>query len=397
MSRLYNHHSQQRGFLGFPLPMAKGVRLIVLLWGALLFLFTLLGSSSLLHSPIQPLYLITAVIAPSLLFLLFTLLRAKSLLGMLFIWLTNLLPNRFKPSVIDEEYLSPEQIRRLLKFIAHFSWSLIFLGFLVGFLLHFSIRHYDFILSSTLFPNSPKFYQSVVGAIDLLPNLLGISPITPELIESTLTGALTEEENAKWARWVLLILLFYGFIPRVLFMLMAAHSFKRVMKHQPRTPRPQIKKGERFLDKAAKTPVIEREKKSFFTGRGEAAIALDYAFDDLPSGVKSIQDRTAFTAFEAKLKAAPLEKLSLYIDPNLTPDRGLLRRIMRLLNLSHQGEIILYGEGTEERKREWQRRLGPLLSKNETVIELNPLNRRVETLSQNQPTSPNLEEKHETV
>lgn len=354
------------------MPVAKKIRVALSLWALLLFLLTILGSGSLLHSPIQPLYLISGVIAPSLFFLLFTLLRAKSLFGSFFIWISERLPERFKPRGLDAESLTPKQISKFIKLIAHLSWATIFLGISVGFLIHFAIRQYDFILSSTLFPNNPHFYQTLISGFDLVPKFLGITPITPELIHNTLAQNLHEIENAKWARWILLIVIFYGFIPRALLMIMTAISLKFLMKNRPQASPYRVRKVFTALDKAKTKPVIERSKKRISSGSGQYLVALDFAHEITIPNTVVLNHREEIQAFTAKLTATPAEQITLLIDAALTPDRGLLRRIIRLLNATIHGHVALIG-GNETRRKEWSEKLLPLLRHNETIAEYKSL------------------------
>ncbi len=373
--------------------MKTQIPVLIGVWVLFLMAITFLGSRSLLQSPIQPLYLVSLLILPSLLFLGFTLFGGVSLLAKLFTNIATILWNRRQKKVADA---SPSQNEMLYKggalidqhrhfryffsFIAHLSWSVIFTATLLSFALQFSLKAYPFVLSSTLFPTDAPLYHSLLIGIDALPALIGkpfgALPITEMLITESLNQTMPAELTAFWARWVLKMIAVYGMLPRVFFAIYHYIRFKGALntalheerRIQAQTPISHIK----TLEKAQAKPVVSRDEKKtreLRKGSGYAAIALDmdeaWAID---ARIQYLNTLETFKAFEERIQSAPLETLDLFIDASHTPDRGILRRITRLLNHTKTANLYCICQTPEEsRFTEWHQKLTPLLGDRELL------------------------------
>lgn len=371
MTRLNNSlQNQSNPFesgMALPFPLSKG---FITLFALLLLLVTLTGSSALLSSPIHPIGLVLGILLPAYLFLLFALIRQHSLFSALFLFLQKQLlklQKQIEKSSAPQTAFNadPKALGLLTKVIMHSAWSIIFIGLLIGLFFQLTLKQYHFNLYSTLFPYSSNLYFTIINLFNFLPNLLFGELISADLIRSTLKGTPSASDNAIWARWILLMILIYGLLPRLLFLLVAYLKYQSYQKHCLYNHKQQAQTN--IIDPAKTRPISERSPKTILKGVGDSAIALDFSLP-LPTHIKIINDRTAFNALQERLKISPLAALTLYIDASLTPDRSLLRRIYTLLNCAVNNTIILVESGQHQRTNEWQHKLQPHLLENETIM-----------------------------
>ncbi len=375
-SKLAKHKDQLASQIGAV--SLRPSKMVIALFALILVVITLSGSSALLSSPIHPIALVLGILIPSYLFLIFALVRKHSLFSDLLLFLQkqlNKLRHYFHhdQSVTatnkDITSLSPSdkiQLMRTMKSIMHFSWLIIFITLIVSFFFQFSLKQYSFHLYSTLFPHENGLYYQIIAILDYLPSLFHQSLITPEIIEHSLNSTPSAIENATWAKWIILMIFYYGLLPRLILFLFAYIPYRRYRAVIPPTVASATQTLTHIIDPAKARPQTLRPTKEVTTGRHQMQVALDYAYS-LPPEIKIINDRQAFNALELALKQAPLAHLILYIDSELTPDRSLLRRIYTLMNLSLNNEIVLLGGEDRSRLQEWQEKLQSNLYENEIL------------------------------
>ncbi len=351
---------------------------VVTLFALILILITISGSSALLSSPIHPIALVLGILIPAYLFLIFALIRKHSLFSDLLLLLQKQISKlqhhlQNGKSASTNHKTTPTlsaadsaQLMRLMKSIMHFSWLMIFLALIISFFFQFTLKQYQFHLYSTLFPQENGLYYQIIAILDYLPNFFHQSLITPEIIEHSLNNDPSAIENAAWAKWVILMILYYGLIPRLIFFLFSYLPYRRHRQITPPTVASVTQTITHIVDPAKARPQTLRPAKTITFGEHQMEVALDYAYPLSPQ-IKIINDRKAFNALQQALEQAPLAHLTLYIDSELTPDRSLLRRIYTLLNLSLNNEIILIEGSDHSRIQEWQTKLQPNLYENEIL------------------------------
>lgn len=375
------NYKDNKGVQAKPHPSAKGSsqalpfnlsRGIITLFSIILALLTISASGSLLSSPIHPIALVLSILIPAYLFLIFALIRKHSLFADLLIFLQKQaiklqsLTQKITSKNEDPAFKAdPILLLRLTKVIMHYAWSIIFAALIIGLFFQFTLKQYHFNLFSTLFPDESGFYFTIIQVMNWFPALLMGELISPELIESSLNKTLTDGENAVWARWIIIMILIYGLLPRLILLFFAR---RRYQKHKNEHPEADsiIQGIEKLIDPAKAQPKHERLPKLITNGEGSRALALDYA-GALTSEITIINDRNSFNQLQEQLTQKPLHSLKIYIDSSLTPDRSLLRRIYILMNLSISNEIILIDNSPHSRVKEWQEKINPNLLENETI------------------------------
>lgn len=366
------HHDLSLGCgLALPFPLSKGVISFAAL---LLLILTISGSGALLTSPIHPIGLVLGILIPAYLFLIFALIRRHSLFSAILFFLQKQL-SRFQNQNSHTESIhnktpaftpDPKALQLLAKLVMHSAWLIIFVGLLISLFFQFTLKQYQFNLYSTLFPYDSGLYQQIIQIFNYLPNLIFGELISNQLIISSLKGAPGPLENAQWARWILLIIALYGLLPRVLLMLWALRNYRHYQRHCAKQ-KPDAHQNATIVDAAKVKPQSERAPKQVTTGSGHNAIALDFVHQ-LPKTIQIVNNRNQFSDLKALLTNQPLQSLTIYLDASLTPDRGLLRRLYTLLNLSISNTIILVESNAQNRTNEWQQKITPNLFQHEKLL-----------------------------
>lgn len=354
--------------LSQPSPISKG---IINLCALLLLIITISGSSTLLTSPIHPIGLLLGILISAYLFLIFSLIRRHSIFSTVLFFLQKQFTkiqsqaSKISPSTTTSALdTDPKKLLLLTKIIMHCAWSIIFVGLLIGLFFQFTLQQYQFNLYSTLFPYESGVYLQIIDIINYLPSIIFGELISEQLIINSLQGLSSPADNAIWARWILLMLTLYGLLPRIILSLFAYYHYRQYQRST--LQQPPAKTDSTILDPAIKQPISDRMPKTITAGFGERHIALDFAYP-LNQKITIINDRAAFTAIKDQLTNAPLDRLTLYIDSSLTPDRSLLRRIYSLLNLSRHNTLILVTSEGHSRLNEWQQKIEPNLEPDEQI------------------------------
>ncbi len=375
-NHLYKTSNPQSGALGsgqaLPFPLSKGV---ISFAAILLFILTISGSGALLSPIIHPLGLVLSILIPAYLFLIFALIRRHSLFSSILFFLQKQLlklqaqhqetaddPTRSKLKISFQP--DPKALQLLTKVIMHSAWLIIFIALVISLFFQFTLKQYQFNLYSTLFPGESSLYQQILQIINYLPNLIFGELISSQLIIQSLKGATSALDNAIWARWILIMVIIYGLLPRLLLTLIAYQKYRR---YQQQCAAQTASSSTTIIDAAKIPPKSERPKKRITQGNGTMHIALDFS-QGLPAAITIINDRHAFTALNHQLTDSPLAELTLYIDAALTPDRSLLRRIYTLLNLSVKNTVILIESDHHLRTEEWLQKITPNLLHQEEIL-----------------------------
>lgn len=357
-------------------PFSKGVFGFC---GILLFLITIISSTSLLSSPIHPIALVLGILVPAYFFLLFALIRKHSLFTTLLLvfqkWIHRFQEKQasIKNNLQNQSFnitFDPQLLLLLSKVIMHSAWVIIFTAITVSLFFQFTLQQYHFNLASTLFPDDSRVYQHIIHVLNAIPDLIFGELISPEIIDNSLKSNLTDNNisndklsnDKAWAVWVIMMIICYGLLPRIILALWAFRHYRRYQTALLTAERPKAQ----IIDPAAKRPIQERMPKTITKGHGSNQVALDFAHK-LPENILIINDRNTFNHYKDQLVKSPLHDLTIYIDGRLTPDRSLLRRIYTLMNLSINNTIILV-ESTQSRTDEWQQKLTPNLYPNESII-----------------------------
>lgn len=346
-------------------------RLLLIGWLLLIALMTAFGAGTLLNDPIHPLYLLLSSTFLPLLLLLFMLLGGTSLLGSLLLTLTQNIghtPLQHTPYKIG----SKRPLLTVANLVGHLSWLVIFTILLGTLFIKFSLQHYQFYLSSTLFAQGAELYPLLFSLIDTLPKLLHLPTITPELLEKTLNNSpnllLNDAERAEWARWLLSSITLYGWLPRSIMVLYSLYQLKRLQREYT----PKIHMESRIISDAQRPSVMRQKGKSIKNGAQQYYVALDFLPERFPLHqfpLQYLNDRQSFKSFQLQIARRPAAILHLFIDRTQTPDRSLLRRLATLMDHAERCYIAVTlprnESSTPERDQQWRDLITPLLQRGE--------------------------------
>ena len=338
-------------------PIMRHWRIIFFLWIILTALSSGFGLSSRVISPLHPPYFVLIAILPSTLFLIISLITAHSFFSQLFIGLKNLI---FKN---DSPY-QPTQglpVRYIVQLISNTTWITILLTSLVVLFFKFTFQHFDFYLGNT-FTESRDITEIIIRYLNFIPEKLGFIQFDYKLIEASfIKGSLDDVARSMWAKWIIIMILFHGLLPRLL--VLAYYGVRSVLYSPPKA----IISQTAILDKAEEKPLVIRAPKVALKGRDSYQVAVDITDQiHLSSDVIKLNDIESFQQFELKHKAEPIDTIEIFLDGNLMPDRGLLRRVIRLLNLAEHAIIHVLTQD-DYQKSMWQKHLSSILVEGESA------------------------------
>ena len=262
--------------------------------------------------------------------------------------------------------------------LTHLSWLALLCGVVVGMLLAFSFRQYDFVWQTTIL--SPEWFVRVATWMNWAPGMLGMSVPIAEDASGWLTqaGTLVHDRNA-WARWLIVCVLSYGVLPRLmLYVLCAGWMRWRLARLELDLSLPAYQLLARRLrpehdrigvtDAAPATLLHPRRldgRTKVVSDRSAMLVALEMRPDGhwpppLPAEVIDggcIDSRQERKQMRERLALQPPSRLLLACDPALSPDRGALAFLVELAGLVPSCRVWLVGAGQrdgEERLRHWQ-------------------------------------------
>lgn len=336
-------------------PIMRHWRIIFFLWIILTAITSAVSISSLITSPMHPLYFVLMAILPSTLFLIISLITSHSIFSQIFISLKNLI---FKnDSAITFQSKLP--IRYIVQLVSNATWITILLTSIIVLFFKFTFQHFDFYLGNT-FTESKEITESVIRYLNFFPERVGLIAFDYPIIETSfIQNGLDDAARSLWAKWIIIMILFHGLLPRVLVLIY--YGIRSVLYSAPQTTVSQSV----ILDPAVEKPLVIRAPKVKVKGQDSYQVALDITDQiRLSAEIIKLNDIESFQQFELKHKAEPIEKIEIFLDGNLMPDRGLLRRLIRLLNLAESATIHILTQD-EYQKSMWQQHLSSILVEGE--------------------------------
>lgn len=334
-------------------------RIIFILWIILTIITSAIGMNSLITSPIHPIYFVLITLLPSTVFLIISLITSHSFFSQLFIGLTHKLFKTDHANAPTQQF----PIKYVIQLISNSTWLVILITSLIVLLFKFTFQHFDFYLGNT-FTESKNITEQIIHLLNALPSKLQLVSFDEHLIaESFASQNLSDASRSMWAKWTISMIIVYGIVPRFLVLLYFAIRCALYS-----APKQQLNTHINNVDKALSKPLILRGPKPQIHGSGHAQAALDIT-DQIrlsPNTIK-LNDIEAFQQFEQRHKASPLNELDIFLDGNLMPDRGLLRRLIRLLNLSENATIYISTQDSYQ-KSMWEQHLSTLLVEGEQTI-----------------------------
>ncbi len=338
-------------------PIMRHWRIIFFLWIILTIFTSSLGISALITSPMHPIYFVLVAIFPSTLFLIISLITSHSIFGQLFIGLKNLV---FK-SDSAPSFQSKLPIRYIVQLISNATWITILLTSIVVLFFKFTFQHIDFYLGNT-FTESKEITESVIHYLNFFPETLGLINFDYSIIEASfIKDGLNDAARSLWAKWTIIMIFFHGLLPRIL--VFAYYVVRSLLHSEPQA----IVSQPIILDQAVEKPLVIRAPKVEVRGHGHYQVALDITDQiDLNPEIIKLNDIETLQQFELKHKANPIEKIAIFVDGNLMPDRGLLRRMIRLLNLAEHATIHILTQD-DYQKSMWHKHLSSVLVEGEAA------------------------------
>lgn len=338
-------------------PIMRHWRIIFFLWIILTIFTSAFGISSLVISPMHPIYFVLMAILPSTVFLIISLITSHSIFSQLFIGLKNLIFKNDSASTFQSKL----PIRYIVQLVSNTTWITILLTSIVVLFFKFTFQHVDFYLGNT-FTESKEITESVIRYLNFFPEKLGFINFDYKIIEASfIKDGLNDAARSLWAKWTIIMILFHGLLPRILVFGYYVVRSLSYSKPQSTVSQPII------LDQAEEKPLVIRAPKVEVHGNDHYQVALDITDQiRLSPDVIKLNDIETFQQFELKHKAEPIEKLAIFVDGNLMPDRGLLRRMIRLLNLAEHATIHVLTQD-DYQKSMWHKHLSSVLVEGEAV------------------------------
>lgn len=335
-------------------PIMRQWRIIFLLWIIITMLTSGFGLAA-LSSPIHPIYFVLVVIIPSTTFLIISLITSHSIFSQIFLWLKNLIFS--KKSVPNLQTQLP--IRYIVQLISNITWATVLFTTIAVLLFKFTFQHFDFYLGNT-FTESKTITEQLIQLLNFLPEKLGLVNFSNHLIDASfIKNGLNDADRSSWAKWVIVMILFYGLLPRIL--VLAYYALRSYLYSAPK----EIISQPIILDQAKEKPLVIRAPKEKIRGNGIFQVALDITDQiRLSPNVVKLNDIESFQQFELIHKQQPIATLEIFIDGNLMPDRGLLRRLIRLLNLTEHATIHIVTQDSYQ-KSMWKQHLSSVLVEGE--------------------------------
>lgn len=246
--------------------------------------------------------------------------------------------------------------------VTHFIWMLVLLGALVGMVVLFMLRSYQFVWETTIL--SGDTLTAWVAGLGWLPGLLGLEVPDTLMVQASGQGLVAAEEARRaWAQWLLGCVLVYGLIPRALLWLGCASWFWRRragLKLDLALPG-YLALADRLMPASERIGITDPDHVAAQTIRSlphhmkgvsaPTVIGIELRPEQawpppLAPGVTDggrVDDRLQRKSALARLAAAPPERLLLACDVRLSPDRGSLGLIAELSACAADCRIWLVG------------------------------------------------------
>lgn len=227
---------------------------------------------------------------------------------------------------------------RVFALLSHLMWSAALGGALIGLLLAFSLRSYQFVWQTTVLPD--QLFVAAVQGLGALPGWLGFDqPDAEAIAASGGTGLADPAVRRGWASWLIGVLCVYGLLPRLLLTgfegvrcwrglrairLPVHEAFYQQLLRQ----RAQLRSVVLPAQSAAKLPELQFKR---YAGRGEGAwlVGLELpASRALPSVDPAmhclrVDERDERRQLLERLQARPAQRLLFVLEAHQSPDRSL--------------------------------------------------------------------------
>lgn len=227
---------------------------------------------------------------------------------------------------------------RLFATLSHLLWTAAMGGALLGLLLAFSLRSYQFVWQTTVLPES--VFVAVVQTLGVLPGWVGFAQPSAEAIAASSGGGLDDPAVRRaWASWLIGVLCVFGLLPRLLLLGLESSRWTRGLT-QIRLPiheafyqqllrqRAQLRSVMLPADSAA---VLPRMRFQQYAGRGKGVwlVGLELpalrALPVLDEQVHNLRvdERDERRQLLDRLRAQPAERLLFAVEARQSPDRSL--------------------------------------------------------------------------
>lgn len=395
-------------------PAVKWVN--VLLWVVCVVLgltagVSVLGSS---QEPVNVLWVVLSLLGlPTLTLLLWLLVmlspRPMGSGGAIGLWLQTLLQRWVKSTNAYDFWWAWHQAvgqtgaqRWLFSMITHGFWLITLSLSVVGMAIAFSLKHYVFLWQTTWLEASALTHMS--SFLSALPAQFHLSLPTPMLIEQSSNHAIDSfEARTLWARWLIVVVLLWGVLPRLLLFVLSAlrwHQLTARLIPQTRDAYAQtclarIKRLESFVtlgtpgapdawefSDARRLPESPHAPDPSTVTRDAVLsdrVILGLELAELPDwaqqGLNTSSHASPSPSFTCLgvvddlasrhrvlhrlTQKSPL-KLLILCDANQTPDRGSLRFIQNLMLSAKQTHVFLLNASDLQRVSLWQTALARL-------------------------------------
>lgn len=261
--------------------------------------------------------------------------------------------------------------------ITHGVWLAVLCGVILGTLLSFSARRYDFVWETTIL--SPAVFVALVDGVGYLPARLGFAVPDPELIRASGEQAVrSDAARMVWSSWLLGALTVLGLLPRLLLWalclgrwrlgqrrvrldLAAPYYTLLLQRNAPTSARMGVTDEDRHADSPSRVRSSRGQ-----TGRaalvghelgGRMAWPPVEGRDVRDLGV--VEDRAQRREVLQSLRAEPPARLVIVCDERQTPDRGSLEFIAHLASHAGMARVVLAG-GAAEYGGAWRERLAAI-------------------------------------
>lgn len=284
-------------------------------------------------------------------------------LGRLWLWLSEKLARDAQAAQLAPALVLLLQRQRLnrwaLGLLVHGLWLVALLAALGSLLALLATRRYGFVWETTLL-GSDTFVR-LTQALGWLPQLLGFSTPTVELIRTSGADAVAEESARQaWAVWLLGLLVTYGILPRALLALCCAWQWRQGrarLQLDLTLPgysllRDRLQPGSERLGISDPAPAaLPTTSTGHAVAHSEGAVLVAIELDPqhawppaLPKGVANagvIDSREQRQHLLDQLGRFPPARLAIACDPRRSPDRGTLALIAELARCAGETRVWL--------------------------------------------------------
>ncbi len=284
-------------------------------------------------------------------------------LGRLWLWLSEKFARDVQAAQLAPALLILLQRQRLnrwaLGMLVHGLWVLALLSALGSLLALLATRRYGFVWETTLLGSDT--FVTLTQTLGALPQLLGFSTPTVELIRASGADAVAEESARQaWAVWLLGMLLTYGVLPRALLAAFCAWRWRRgraALRLDLNLPgysllRERLQPSSERLGVTDAAPELSATVQAANAAvESEGAVLVAIELDPqrpwppaLPKGVADagvIDSREQRQHLLDQLSRFPPARLAIACDPRRSPDRGTLALLAELARSAGQTRVWL--------------------------------------------------------